>query len=55
MNHIIAYFHCKTCLAGRLAVGWTKLGLQVWCENCNKNMINLDFHGQKLYEIREND
>jgi len=43
-----AYFHCKKCMIGRLAVGWTKKGLQVWCENCNLNVLNLDFKGQKV-------
>lgn len=53
------YFHCKTCLkveekdgqkvpvdyGEHLAVGWTKEGLQVVCENCGKNIIDIDFCG----------
>ena len=47
-NHIKLYFHCRTCMSGKLAVGWTIKGLQVWCENCNKNVVSLDFLGQKI-------
>lgn len=42
------YFHCKTCMSGKLAVGWTAEGLQVFCENCEKNVADLDFKGQKI-------
>tara|TARA_B100000214_G_scaffold68580_1_gene45752 strand:+ start:908 stop:1228 length:321 start_codon:yes stop_codon:yes gene_type:complete len=30
------------------SVGWTELGLQVWCETCDSNVINFDFKGQKV-------
>jgi hypothetical protein len=49
------YFHCKTCSnpkAGTneqyLAIGWTPEGIQVVCENCGKNVVDLDFIGQKI-------
>jgi hypothetical protein len=42
------YFHCADCLSGQLAVGWTKNGLQVFCEKCSKNVVSLDFQGQKM-------
>jgi hypothetical protein len=45
---ISGYFHCADCMSGKLAVGWTKKGLQVFCEKCNKNVIILDFQGQKI-------
>lgn len=45
---ISGYFHCKTCHSGNLAVGWTKKGLQVFCEKCVKNVINLDFLKHKI-------
>lgn len=52
---IVAYMHCKTCFENneqhKLAVGWTKEGLQVFCENCHTNIIDLDFKGQKLEKI----
>lgn len=49
---INAYIHCKTCFEKNqlqhLAVGWTKEGLQVFCETCNTNVADLDFLGQKV-------
>ncbi len=30
----------------RLAIGFTKNGLQVWCERHKCNVINLDFEGK---------
>ncbi len=50
MSDIVTYFHCRTCLIGRLAVGWTESGLQVWCEDCKKEVVHLDFKGQKFEE-----
>lgn len=61
-SRIVLYFHCKTCLGieikngkkipvdygEHLAVGWTKEGLQVVCENCGKSVIDIDFLGQKV-------
>ena len=45
---ISGYFHCGICMSGKLAVGWTKKGLQVFCEKCNKNVLILDFLGQQM-------
>ena len=45
---IILYFHCKKCMSGQLASGWTKHGLQIYCENCKHNVIDLDFKGRKV-------
>lgn len=51
-NGIVQYFHCKTCLSKGdrdiIAVGWTRNGLQVWCDNCETNIVALDFLGQKV-------
>lgn len=51
-NGIKLYFHCANCLSSGqkdiIAVGWTKKGLQVWCENCNSNILALDFGGVKV-------
>lgn len=58
-NHIVQFFHCKTCLADlpenvsprdwiKVEVGWTKKGLQVWCVRCEKNVIAVDLLGQKI-------
>ena len=50
-NGINSYFHCKTCFENnqldKIAVGWTFKGLQVWCDNCDTNVIALDFLGNK--------
>lgn len=56
------YFHCNTCMPERPAdisprdwarteCGWTKKGFQVWCIRCEKNIVNLDFKGQKMSVI----
>jgi len=58
-NKIEMFFHCKVCLEtipdgkspqdwGSLEVGWTKQGLQVWCKRHDKNVLSLDFLGQKV-------
>lgn len=58
-SEIGMFFHCKGCLGMRpdnlsprewaaLEVGWTEKGLQVWCVRCEKNVIHLDFMGQKV-------
>jgi hypothetical protein len=49
-NNISLYFHCRECMNGKLAVGWTEKGLQIWCEKCNKNVLALDFMGQQVQE-----
>ena len=58
-NQIKAYFHCKECMGEIpddespmtwqwIQVGYTKKGLQVWCNRHQKNIIHLDFLGQKV-------
>lgn len=42
------YFHCKTCMSGSLAVGWTKEGFQVFCEKCKLSVLDIDFEGKKV-------
>lgn len=50
------FFHCRRCLAERpegmspgeyrqLDVGWTDLGIQVWCTRHNCNIVHIDFEG----------
>lgn len=57
-NEIRQFFHCSLCIeelpAGespqgyrRLDVGWTKLGLQVWCTRHDANVVHVDFEGAK--------
>jgi hypothetical protein len=52
------YFHCIQCIDEKPAtispmdwsqtqVGWTALGLQVWCNRHNCNVVHIDFQGQQ--------
>lgn len=52
------YFHCSHCLDqipsdvsprnwGRYSAGFTELGIQVVCNRCGRNVIHIDFEGQK--------
>jgi hypothetical protein len=58
-NEIGRYFHCAECLRekpddqspgewARLAVGFTNAGVQVWCTRHDRNVVHLDFLGQKI-------
>ena len=58
-SDIVRFYHCKKCLASippeespaswaRLSVGFSKEGMQVWCERHQLNVIHLDFLGQKV-------
>jgi hypothetical protein len=47
------YLHCGKCLEQeahpqQLEVGWTRLGLQVWCKRHQLNVIHIDFDDQKM-------
>jgi hypothetical protein len=55
-NEIISFFHCRRCLEeipdgvaprewAQNEVGFTKLGLQVWCRRHDANVIHIDFQG----------
>jgi len=57
---IVAYLHCSLCLKeldkledmspqeyARYSVGYTKKGLQLWCNRHNCNIIHIDFEGIK--------
>lgn len=58
-NGIVAYYHCATCLKNNiqsnLAFGPTPKGYQLWCDNCNKNVIAIDLRGQLVAMDREPD
>jgi hypothetical protein len=54
LNGIVAYFYCKKCQEempsvtstkdwSRLSVGWTKAGIQVWCDRHDCDIMSLDF------------
>jgi hypothetical protein len=51
-NGILQHFHCANCFHSgqkdKITVGWTKKGIQVWCDKCEKNVIALDFKGNKV-------
>ncbi len=58
-NSIGAYIHCMKCIDelpvgqspaefAKVQAGWTKEGLQVWCNRHDENIIHLDFLGQKV-------
>jgi hypothetical protein len=53
-----AFIHCGQCLTerpadisprdyGRLEIGFTKLGIQVWCRRHECNVAHIDFQGAK--------
>jgi len=55
---ILQYLHCGKCIAqkplgvtmsewGGYDIGWTKLGLQVWCKKHQCNIVHIDFEGQQ--------
>lgn len=57
-NAIGQFFHCGRCLPlkprdksprdwAALEVGFTPIGLQVWCKRCDANVCHIDFQGQK--------
>lgn len=57
-NNIEMFFHCVLCLEelppntspqewGELEVGWTTVGLQVWCKRHDCNVMHVDFEQTK--------
>ncbi len=57
-NEISLYLHCRQCIEqkpydvspqewGRIEVGFTKIGLQVWCKRHHINVVHIDFQGQQ--------
>ena len=57
-NEIQSFFHCGSCMGqkpehtsprdwSQLEVGYTVLGIQVWCKRCECNILHMDFQGQK--------
>lgn len=56
-NEIQMFVHCGKCLQSRpnsisprdyaqLEVGFTPIGLQVWCKRHEVNVVHIDFEGQ---------
>lgn len=57
-NEIQGFLHCSLCLEERpknispreyasLEVGFTELGMQVWCKRHECNVLHVDFEGRK--------
>lgn len=57
-NCIETYLHCGLCLNEKPAnqspqqwvqmeVGFTKIGMQVWCKRHDVNVAHIDFQGQR--------
>jgi len=57
-NEITTFFHCAKCTPAKppqvsprqwahLEIGFTPLGLQVWCVRCECNVCHVDFQGQR--------
>ncbi len=57
-NEIVQFFHCGLCLAelprgtspreyGSLEIGFTPLGIQVWCKRHEVNVFHVDFERQR--------
>ena len=59
-NEILSFAHCGLCVEdvengvgesprdyARLEIGWTELGLQVWCVRHECNVMHIDFEGAK--------
>jgi len=56
-NSIQLFMHCRRCLQerpegespqtwARLSVGWTDIGIQVWCNRHEINIVHVDFEGE---------
>lgn len=68
-NEISSYMHCSECIKElpidqsprdyqRVQVGYTKLGIQVWCVRHNCNIVHIDFEGKSPFHAnttRSND
>jgi hypothetical protein len=57
-NQIVAFFHCRKCLNelpkgmspsdwASHEIGYTKIGIQVWCKRHECNIVHTDFEGIK--------
>ncbi len=57
-NEIKSFVHCRQCMSNiphgesprswaALEVGFTELGIQVWCKRCEINVFHMDLEGTK--------
>lgn len=50
-SQIIEFVYCDKCDTrekSRLSVGFTLKGCQIFCSNCNKNILHFELHGEML-------
>jgi hypothetical protein len=58
-NEIVSFMHCGRCLDEmpdnfsprewvQLEVGFTPLGIQIWCKRREANVMHMDFQGHKF-------
>lgn len=59
-NEIRTYMHCGKCMGdkpenispqdwARTQTGMTPMGIQVWCNRCDVNVMHMDFAGAKFH------
>ncbi len=59
-NEITTFMHCGLCMKelpsndsprdyASLEVGYTEMGIQIWCKRHECNVLHMDFAGQKFY------
>jgi len=64
-NEIQSYLHCILCLNelpegqspgdyARIAVGYTELGIQIWCRRHDCNIMHMDFEGKSPFPANLN-
>ncbi len=57
-NKITSFSHCGQCMDelpedqsprewAQLEVGFTDIGIQIWCKRHERNVMHVDFQGQK--------
>ncbi len=51
LREIRLYIHCNKCVRDGMpeapSVGFTDIGLQIWCDYHNANILHIDFENQK--------
>jgi hypothetical protein len=50
-SQIIEFVYCDICdnrETSRLSIGFTLLGCQIFCQNCNKSVLHFELHGSIL-------
>ncbi len=49
-KEIAAFFHCSKCHEANrvqwISAGFTEWGVQIWCDECESNIVHIGFEGQ---------